>query len=274
MNIKSGILAITAAAGIFASCKSNSTATNDSHELIKFSQDTLDFGSLTVGTTKTMSLDISNIGSITAVIKTVAPNTANSPYAISGVPLTVAQSAKGTITISLTPTSAGAYFEQFNVTTDDGSLFHFYAKDIGSGGGGGGIDSIEYSFVVVGCNRISKGDFNPSTDPSSANLAQINRTLSEIAALDPKPNFFFAAGDIVLGESDSITLAKQLIAWKALYESSPAKAAGIRPGFPLWLPILLAEATDLFRIPAIRIIFKAINPNSLTHLISGMHTSS
>jgi hypothetical protein len=34
-------------------------------------------------------------------------------------------------------------------------------------------------------------------------------------------------GDIVLGESDSITVAKQLIAWKALYEASPVKAAGI-----------------------------------------------
>jgi hypothetical protein len=79
----------------------------------------------------------------------------------------------------------------------------------------------------MGCNRVDKADFSTATNPSSANVPQLSRTLADMAALNPKPNFFFAVGDLVLGESDSITLANQLISWKALYEASPAKAAGI-----------------------------------------------
>ncbi len=225
MNFKSGLLITMFIAVIIAGCKSNSTMTNDSHEQIKFSTDTLDFGSVVIGVTKSIVLNISNIGSMVVKIQSISPNSVSSPYSVTGAPLTITQNYQGSITVNLNATMTGAYFEQFNVTTDDGSIFHFYAKNTGTGNAG--VDSVIYSFVVVGCNRISKGDFNPSTDPSSANLAQINRTLSEIAAVIPKPDFFFAAGDIVLGESDSITLAKQLIGWKALYESSPAKAAGI-----------------------------------------------
>lgn len=89
-------------------------------------------------------------------------------------------------------------------------------------------DPVVYSFVVVGCNRVDKADTNTSTNPSTANLAQLNRTFAEVAALTPKPDLFFFAGDLVMGYSpDSILLAKELRAWKANYEASPLKAAGI-----------------------------------------------
>jgi hypothetical protein len=88
--------------------------------------------------------------------------------------------------------------------------------------------SVAYSFVVVGCNRIDKADSNLTLNPSTANVAQLNRTFEDIAALNPKPKFLFFAGDMVLGNtSDPAVLRNQLQAWKKIYEASPVKAAGI-----------------------------------------------
>jgi len=83
-------------------------------------------------------------------------------------------------------------------------------------------------FAYVGCNRLSAKDADPTTNPSTANLEQLQRTFNEIAALDPKPSIFFMAGDLVLGLTDTPTLDAELAAWKPLWESSAAKAAGIR----------------------------------------------
>ncbi|MEP7233896.1 MAG: metallophosphoesterase [Ignavibacteriota bacterium] len=89
-------------------------------------------------------------------------------------------------------------------------------------------DSVMYSFVVLGCNRVDKADTNTTTNPSTANLAQFNRTMDEVAVLSPKPSFLFFAGDMIMGYSpDSNVMANQLKAWKALYEASAVKAAGI-----------------------------------------------
>jgi hypothetical protein len=126
--------------------------------------------------------------------------------------------------VNLTPVTVGPYLERFSVSAGD-SIFHFFAKDTVTGGGGS-IDSVMYSFVVLGCNRVDKGDVTV-TDPSTANLPQLTRTFADIAAIKPTPNFFFDVGDLVVGETDSISVATQLIAWKALWEASPAKAAGI-----------------------------------------------
>jgi hypothetical protein len=88
--------------------------------------------------------------------------------------------------------------------------------------------SVAYSFVVVGCNRIDKADSNLTLNPSTANVAQLNRTLEDVAVLSPKPKYLFFAGDMVLGNtSDPAVLRNQLEAWKKIYEASPVKAAGI-----------------------------------------------
>lgn len=87
-------------------------------------------------------------------------------------------------------------------------------------------DSVAYSFVVVGCNRVDMADTNTALNPSTANLAQLRKTFEEVAAL--KPNFLFFAGDLVFGyTSDTVALANELTAWKAIFEESPAKAAGV-----------------------------------------------
>ena len=84
----------------------------------------------------------------------------------------------------------------------------------------------DFSFVVIGCNRIDKADTTGSV--STANIEQLNRTFAEVAALSPRPAFLFFAGDMVFGyTADTVRLAQQLNAWKALYQASPLPASGI-----------------------------------------------
>lgn len=84
-----------------------------------------------------------------------------------------------------------------------------------------------FRFAYVGCNRVQSKDAT-STNPSTANLEQLQRTFAELATLDPKPQLFFMAGDMVLGLTNETDLKTQLEAWKTLWEASPAKAAGIQ----------------------------------------------
>lgn len=87
-------------------------------------------------------------------------------------------------------------------------------------------DDASFSFVVVGCNRIEESDVT-TANPSTANIEQLSRTFTEVAALDPPPKFFFFAGDMVLGYGDATTLEKELRAWVAVYEASPLASTGI-----------------------------------------------
>jgi hypothetical protein len=89
-------------------------------------------------------------------------------------------------------------------------------------------DSLLFSFAVVGCNRVDKQDLS-SSDPSTANLPQLNRTFRDILALKNKPKFFFFVGDMVIGYTgmDTTLLKNELSAWVALYEQSGLKQAGI-----------------------------------------------
>jgi hypothetical protein len=87
-------------------------------------------------------------------------------------------------------------------------------------------NGVAYSFVTLGCNRVAAGDTIGNV--STANVAQLKQTFIDVAALNPKPNFFFFTGDLVLGyTNDSTNLDKELKAWTALWTASPAAAAGI-----------------------------------------------
>lgn len=87
-------------------------------------------------------------------------------------------------------------------------------------------NGVAYSFVVVGCNRVNAAD--TVGDPSTANVAQLTQTFQDVAALQPRPKFFFFAGDEVLGyTNDTTVLAKQLTAWRSLYEASALPSSGI-----------------------------------------------
>jgi hypothetical protein len=98
--------------------------------------------------------------------------------------------------------------------------------------------TLALSFVIVGCNRIDPADYaavdaSASVPPSTANVEQLTRTFDEVAKMNPKPKYFFAAGDIIMGyvnntgDAGVATLDAQLTAWLALYNASSLKAAGI-----------------------------------------------
>jgi hypothetical protein len=79
---------------------------------------------------------------------------------------------------------------------------------------------VEFSFVVIGCNRVDKADLN-ANNPSTANIEQLNRTFQEVAQLSPPPKFLFFAGDLVFGYTkDTEVLESQLRAWLDLYKKS------------------------------------------------------
>jgi hypothetical protein len=81
-------------------------------------------------------------------------------------------------------------------------------------------NKIKYSFVFMGCNRVLKGD-KSADDPSTANLAQLERSFTEIAALQPRPKFVVFTGDLVLGLTPDLNeLHHQLESWIDVYRNS------------------------------------------------------
>ncbi len=102
---------------------------------------------------------------------------------------------------------------------------------IKNGGNPTTTDSVLYSFAVFGCNRLDASD--TAGVPSTANIAQLDRTFGDIAALTPRPNFLVVCGDLVLGKgsssnasTDTAIVGKQLRAWIQHYQSSAA--AGVQ----------------------------------------------
>lgn len=91
-------------------------------------------------------------------------------------------------------------------------------------------NGVAFSFVVVGCNRVDKADTSTLSNASTANVEELERTFADVAAISPKPKYFFFAGDEVFGfTADSVALANELTAWRAIYEASPLASSGIEP---------------------------------------------
>ncbi len=87
------------------------------------------------------------------------------------------------------------------------------------------VDSVVFSFVILGCNRIQAADWKKikNDDPSSANLPQLQQSFVDISKLNPLPNYVFFTGDLVLNleQDDGKILRSQLDAWSQLYRASP-----------------------------------------------------
>src|SRR6476620_7623411 len=60
-------------------------------------------------------------------------------------------------------------------------------------------DPIVSSFVFVGGCRVDPSDLDPIGNPSSANIAELRQTLADVAALRPRPDYWFFIGDLVEG---------------------------------------------------------------------------
>ena len=90
-------------------------------------------------------------------------------------------------------------------------------------------DSLIYSFVTVGCNRIDKDDISED-NPSTTNLEEIKKTFEEVANMKPLPDYFFFTGDLVYGypKFDTTKLSRELTGWRQVYENSPLAKTGIK----------------------------------------------
>ena len=88
--------------------------------------------------------------------------------------------------------------------------------------------TLDYCFVVVGCNRVSSSD--TTGDASTANVYHLNRTFSEIAQMNPLPKYFFLAGDIIEGytDGDTVRLAQEYTGWKRLYLNSALAGTSVK----------------------------------------------
>ena len=91
----------------------------------------------------------------------------------------------------------------------------------------------DFSFVVVGCNRVDPAAVTsamaPDDFPSTANAPQLKRTFAEVAAMNPLPDYFFMAGDLVMGyTNDNAALRAQLNAWVDLYKASPLYGTSVK----------------------------------------------
>ena len=95
--------------------------------------------------------------------------------------------------------------------------------------GGASDDPVAYSFVVLGDARVDKADTNTATNPAGINFAQLDRSLEDIAKLDPKPACVFFNGDEIFGyEHDTTKLIEALAIWRDRVEASPTVKAGIK----------------------------------------------
>ena len=82
-------------------------------------------------------------------------------------------------------------------------------------------DPVVSSFVFVGCNRIQKADLDPTNNPSSANLAELQQDFVDIAALPDAPKYWFFVGDLVTGlDTGANPLQSELDAWAQVYAAS------------------------------------------------------
>ncbi len=98
---------------------------------LSFQIDTLDFGTIRTGTTKTLPDQIINKDNVSVNVTSITAQTPLSPYSATGAPVTIGAKSQSPLSVTFAPTKDGIYFEKFDVRTDDGSVFYFYAKGIG-----------------------------------------------------------------------------------------------------------------------------------------------
>lgn len=87
-------------------------------------------------------------------------------------------------------------------------------------------DSIVFSFSFIGCNRADRSDRHMWE--STANEPVLERIFDSIANAKRQDELFFFLGDLVLGETNTYKLGRQLKAWVDLYNKSSLKQTKIQ----------------------------------------------
>jgi hypothetical protein len=105
------------------------------------------------------------------------------------------------------------------------------AGPVDSGSSLDGGDVITSSVSWVGCNRLSRTDWNSTTNPSSANVPELTQTFADLAAMPRRPDRFVLTGDLVLGlDPGKSPLDTELAAWAPLFALAPVVPVLAVPG--------------------------------------------
>jgi hypothetical protein len=96
--------------------------------------DTLDFDTITAGSTKTLPLTLTNSGNTAGTVLGASMTPISEPFSVSGLPIAIAAQAQEQITVRFSPVSNGSYFARFDLATSDGSVVTFYAKGVAGQG--------------------------------------------------------------------------------------------------------------------------------------------
>jgi hypothetical protein len=116
--------------------------------------DTLDFGTIGVGTTKTLDATLQNTGFLDAQVVTIQVTPSSAPFSSSSLPLAVVKATQAALPITFAPPAVGPYFAAIDAMLDDGSSVRFYAK----GNGGGATvtlltDTLDFGTIAVGTTK-------------------------------------------------------------------------------------------------------------------------
>jgi hypothetical protein len=141
--------------------------------------DTLDFDTITAGSTKTLPLTLTNSGNTAGTVLGASMTPISEPFSVSGLPIAIAAQAQEQITVRFSPVSNGSYFARFDLATSDGSVVTFYAKGVA----GQGVpwykegDTLNFGKVVIGFSKTLQAEFrNKGTADLTTTSGVINNT--------------------------------------------------------------------------------------------------
>lgn len=164
------VAAITIACTLLAGCGStgagNAAGSGSSSAVLSISPTSLNFGSVTVGSTSSQQVTLSNTGTDTATISAVNITGASSSFSVSGVGIssTIAGGAKLTVTVNFTPQATGAVTATASIVSDaTNSPTTITASGTGSTSGGTGNPAIGVSPGSLDFGSVNTGTSSVKT---------------------------------------------------------------------------------------------------------------
>ncbi len=179
---------------------------------LAFIPDTLDFGGIRKGRTKTLQEVIVNLNNAPATITSITPESGTPNFIIVGTPLLLPAGGRGPVSVTFAPQVDGPYFEKFDVVTDDGTLFHFYARGVA----GEPIpqlekDVLDFGQIIIGQSRTLNDDFvnyyKAATDLNVVSTLNTNPAEYSISPVKAQGAFTFTPGQ---GVTYNITFSPQV----------------------------------------------------------------
>ena len=123
-------------------------------EALSRTPDTLDFGFVGVGKTKTLPESISNGGNSNASIVSAVVASNAVGMTVAGLPLTVASLNSANIPVTFQPLVVGPVVVKIDATADDGTVVEFFAKGNGAQGTIAlSADTLDFGTVLFGSSK-------------------------------------------------------------------------------------------------------------------------